>query len=142
MAKSPLTAATKRSSTGDETASRYHQGKRGKPSCENLRACFGHYADGSALKSVALKAAMVMPALFLQKAHPRSKAKDHVLHLKRRLQQWSDGELESLTKEGRNIQHQFTQQPQNRPTSVQKTAQIFAKLMMEGKVRAAPRLIA
>ena len=54
---------------------------------------FRAYADGSALESVAMKAAMVMPALLLQKPHPRSKANDHTLHLERRLRQWSEEDL-------------------------------------------------
>ena len=103
---------------------------------------FRAYADGSALESVAMKAAMVMPALLLQKPHPRSKAKDHTLHLERRLRQWSEGDLEGLMKEGYTIQHQFSRQHQNRYRSAQQTARVFAKLMMEGRVRAAPRLIA
>ena len=43
------------------------------------------YAEGCALESVALKAAMVMPSLVLQKPHAKSKMKDHVTHLDRRL---------------------------------------------------------
>ena len=43
------------------------------------------YAEGSALESVVLKAAMVMPSLVLQKPHANSKTKDHVTHLDRRL---------------------------------------------------------
>ena len=86
-----------------------------------------------------MKAAMVMPALLLQKPHPRSKAKDH---LERCLRQWSEGDLEGLVNEGYTIQHQFSRQHQNRFRPVQQTARVFAKLMMEGKVRAALRLIA
>ena len=86
---------------------------------------FRAYADGSALKSVAMKAAMVMPARLLQKKHPRSKAKDHTLHLERRLRQWSEGDLEGLMKEGYTIQHQFSRQHQNRSRSAQQTAREF-----------------
>ena len=52
-------------------------GKAGKAFVRELTRMFRAYADGSALESVAMKAAMVMPALLLQKPHPRSKAKDH-----------------------------------------------------------------
>jgi hypothetical protein len=117
-------------------------GKAGKAFIRELTRMFRAYADGSALESVAMKAAMVMPALLLQKPHPRSKAKDHTLHLERRLRQWSEGDLEGLMKEGYTIQHQFSRQHQNRYRSAQQTARVFAKLMMEGRVRAALRLIA
>ena len=85
---------------------------------------------------------MVMPALLLQKPHQRSKAKEHhTLHLERRLKLWIEGDLEDLLKEWRTIQHQFTRQHPNRPRSAQQTTRRFAKQMMEGKVRAALRLI-
>ena len=81
-----------------------------------------------------MKAAMVMPALLLQKPHPRSKAKEHVLHLERRLLLWESGKLEELMDEGRTIQRQLNRNP---PRKQEDTARVFAKLMMEGKVRAA-----
>ena len=98
---------------------------------------FRAYAEHSALEIVAMKAAMVMPALLLQKPHPRSKAKDHALHLERRLQLWQSGKHELLD-EGRTIQHQLNQNP---PKKQEDTARIFAKFMMEGKVRAALRIL-
>ena len=49
---------------------------------------FQAYADASALESVALYAAMVMPALLLQNPHSKLKAKEHTTHLDRRLKQW------------------------------------------------------
>ena len=82
-----------------------------------------------------------MPALLLQKPHPRSKAKEHTLHLERRLRLWAEGDLGGLLKEGCTIQHQFTRQCPNQSRSAQQTTRRFAKLMMEGKVRAALRLI-
>ena len=65
------------------------------------------YAEGSALESVALKAAMVMPSLVLQKPHAKSKMKDHVTHLDRRLDIWKKGDLETLLREGRAIQQRL-----------------------------------
>ena len=44
-----------------------------------IRACF-------ALEGIAMKAAMVMPALLLQKPHPKSMTKDHTDHLARQRQ--------------------------------------------------------
>ena len=42
--------------------------------------------------------------------------------------QWIDGDVEVLMKEARTIQHQ--------PRPAKQTAQLFAKLLMKGKVRA------
>ena len=85
-----------------------------------------------------MKAAMVMPALLLQKPHPRSKAKEHVLHLERRLKLWESGRLKELMDQGRTIQCQLNRNP---PRKLEDTARVFAKLMMEGKVRAALRIV-
>lgn len=78
-------------------------GKAGTTFVRELSCMFRAYADRSALESVAMKAVMVMPALLLQKPHPRSKAKEHALHLDCGLQLWRSGELKELLLEGRTI---------------------------------------
>ena len=103
-----------------------------------LSQMFRAYADRSALESVAMKAAMVMPTLLLQKPHRRFKAEDHVIYLEHRLQLWGSGKLKELLDEGRTIQHQLSRKP---PIQQEDTARIFAKLMMEGKVRATLRIV-
>ena len=52
-------------------------GKNGKAFVSELARLFRSFAEGTALESVALKAAMVMPHLLLQKPSRKSKAKDH-----------------------------------------------------------------
>ncbi|MCY4641269.1 MAG: reverse transcriptase domain-containing protein, partial [Gammaproteobacteria bacterium] len=116
-------------------------GKAGKSFVQELTRLFRAYANGSALECIALKAAMVLPALTLQKPHPNSKAKDHTLHLDRRLKAWAKGDINALLLEGRTIQRQLTLRTQSNRTSESQLARTFAKLMMEGKVRAALRTI-
>ena len=82
-------------------------GKAGTAFVRQLSRMFRDYADCSALESVAMKAAMIVPAFLLQKPHPLSKAKDHVLHLERCLQLWASRKLKELLHEGRTIQHQL-----------------------------------
>ena len=53
---------------------------------------------------------------------------------------WVDGDLDRLLQEGRTIQQRMRRTLQT-PRSEEKLAHSFAKLMMEGKVRAALRLI-
>ena len=113
-------------------------GKAGAAFVRELSRMFRAYADCSALESVAMQAAMVMPTLLLQKPHPQSKAKDHVHHLECRLQLWGSGKLKELLVEGSTIQNRLKQNP---PKQQEDTARIFAKLMMEGKVRAALRIV-
>ena len=79
-------------------------GKAGKEFVLELAHLFRSYANATALESVALKAAMIMPHLLLQKPSSTSKAKDHCDHLSRRLQAWKRGDLDGLLREGRVIQ--------------------------------------
>ena len=116
-------------------------GNAGKAFVRELSRMFNAYAEGSALECVAMKAAMTMPALLLQKPSSRSKAREHALHLERRLKLWSDGELDDLLHEGRTVQRQLTLSQQSQQNDDDRTARVFAKLMMEGKVRAALRLV-
>ena len=111
----------------------------GKSFVRELTRMFKSYVEASALECVALQAAMVMPVLLLQKPHPKSKAKEHIVHLNRRLKQWMNGDIIDLPDEGRVIQQRLDRQ--HRQQSCEHTARIFAKLMMEGKVREALRLI-
>ena len=60
----------------------------------------------------------------------------------RRLKLWTKGDLEGLMEEERTIQQQFTVQHASQPRASEQVARKFAKLMMEGKMRTALRLIA
>ena len=116
-------------------------GRTGKAFVQELVRMFRAYADASSLESVAIKVMMVMLALLLQKPYPRSKAKDHILHLERRLRLWSERNLEGLMKEEHTTQHQFSPQHHNQSRSTQQTAHMFTK-QMKGRMRAALQLIA
>ena len=50
-----------------------------------LARLFQAYAYSSAMELVALYVVMVMPSLLLQRFYPKSKSKDHIRHLERRL---------------------------------------------------------
>ena len=103
---------------------------------------FRAYATGSALESIALKAAMIMPVLLLQRPHVKSKEKDHATHLTRRLSLWSRGDIHSLVSEGRTLQSIFSKSRRNKPFSdASSVARRFSQLMMSGKVKAALRLL-
>ena len=117
-------------------------GKVGVAFVHELSLLFQAYAESSALEGVALKAAMILPALLLQKPHARSRTKEHTKHLKRRLNLWKDGDLVSLLDEGQTIQSRLAREYSGRSSLSDQLTRKFSKLMMEGKVRAALRLIA
>ena len=91
------------------------------------------HAEGSALECVAMKAAMTMPALLLQKPSSRSKEREHAFHLERRLKLWLEGKLDNLKYEGRTNQRQLTRNHQSQQNNNNRTARLFAKHMMEDK---------
>ena len=118
------------------------QGKSGKSFTSELARLFKAYATGSALESVALKAATILPILALQKPSRSSKYKAHVTCLERRLPLWLDRNLSELLKEGRTIQSRLPKPPLS---SKQKTpdpvARTFAKKMFQGKTKAVLELL-
>ena len=65
-----------------------------------LSRLFRAYGEGTALESIALKAAMIAPSLLLQKPHRTSKSKDRVECLQRRLEMWRLGDINGLILEG------------------------------------------
>ena len=85
------------------------QGNAGKSFAKELARLFLAFASGSALESVALKAATVLPLLVLQKSHQNSKTKDHIASLERRLKLWDEGDIPGLVREGRAIQNRLPQ---------------------------------
>ena len=84
-------------------------GRAGRAFVNELSRLYLAYGTASALEPVALKAAIVLPILLLQKPSKKSKTKEHIQCLERRLTSWSNGELEELLKEGRAVQHRLNQ---------------------------------
>ena len=118
-------------------------GKAGKRFTSELTRLFRAYGEGSGLKPIALKAAMVMPALFLHKPHSSSKAREHVVCLQQRLDTWQlGGDINNLIIEGRTIQHRLKQNHRHTHTDKEEqTTRLVTKLMLQGKVRAALRIL-
>ena len=95
--------------------------------------------DAVNFKDIALKVLMVMPALLLQKPTFKSTSKEHSQCLTRRLQQWEAGDFDGLLCETRTIQGKL---PTNsKPLNDERLAKTFSKLMFEGKVNAAMKLL-
>ena len=115
-------------------------GKAGKEFTLELARLFRSYGQASSLECIAIKAAMLMPVLLLQKPSRTSKAKDHVQHLERRLKAWLEGDIAGLVHEGRVIRNHIVH-TQRRYEDDDQLARTFAKFMVEGKTHAAMRLL-
>ena len=109
-------------------------GKAGREFVGELSKFYHAFASASALESIALKAATVLPILLLQKPQRASKAKDHAACPEKRLRSWKEGHLNDLLLEGRAIQHRI---PKTSPKPTENTTQYFVDLMFVGKCKAA-----
>ena len=116
-------------------------GRAGTRFVHELARLFQSFADGSALEGVALKAAMLLPILLLQKPHFKSRSREDARVLERRLSCWQVGDLDSLLQECCSIQQHLSSSTVSTAPFSGQMARRFAKLMMEGKLRAASRLI-
>ena len=104
-----------------------------------LSRLFLAFASASSMESIALRAAIVLPILLLQKPHCKSKAKEHTTCLERRLRVWKEGDLNNLVPEGRAIQSRLPKY--NSPMAKQKLSRSFSNFIFAGKMKAALDLL-
>ena len=117
-------------------------GKAGKSFVSELARLYNSFASKSAMECIAMKAAVVLPILMLQKPSSKSKAKEHNSCLERRLNTWLDGDLDNLLFEGRTLQQRIPKSaPEDNSKRQKRHARSFANLMFEGKTKAAIRLL-
>ncbi len=113
-------------------------GKAGKEFVDELSNLYAAFASASALESVALKAATVLPILSLQKP---SKNKENSAYLTR-LSTWKEGNLNDLLLEGRMIQRRLHAPVVSKYAANQSQARLFANKMFTGKCGAALDILA
>ena len=113
-------------------------GNSGKAFIAEMTKQIDLFTTNSPLKNISLTSLMIMPQLLLQKPSKNSKAKDHSIALKRRLDLWNNGKLQELLNETASIQNRL---PKTRERTKDEIHQLFSKYMMEGKVNAAIRLL-
>jgi hypothetical protein len=114
-------------------------GKAGRKFVSEVSRLFRAYGESSALESIGLMAAMILPALVLQKPSPKAKTKELTCCLERRLALWEKGDILALLMEGKIIQSKFKSSSHSRQRD--QLAKKFSKLMSQGKVQAAMRLL-
>ena len=68
----------------------------GKVFAQELAHLFNAYGEASALEGDALKAAMIFPAIVLQKPFKSSKNRDHVSCIEWQMKEWRDGKFLTL----------------------------------------------
>jgi hypothetical protein len=93
------------------------------------------FASRSPLESIAQKAEMVMTPLLLQRSHRKSKPKEDLACLKRRLILWQNGDINSLLKECTTIQTRL--QTSEARDSDDTIARKFSQMMLMGNGKSA-----
>ena len=114
-------------------------GRAGKSFIEELTFWIKQFNSDSDLNSVTLKAFMVLPTLILQKPSATSKSKEHSKAIERRLALWKQGNLSLLLKEVRFFQGKFVNS--KKPRKVEDISKAFSKLVLQGKLTAAMKLL-
>ena len=71
-------------------------GKVGREFIDKMTEHINDWNNGSKMQPIALKAAIVLLAVGLQKPSQKSKAKDHQEFLAKRLVLWNEGEIDKL----------------------------------------------
>ena len=79
-------------------------GKEGQSFVDELTRLTKLFVSDPDAECYALSATILAPTLILQKPSKKSKAVDHKIHLKRRLELWLNGKFDDLVKEGQAIQ--------------------------------------
>ena len=90
------------------------------------------------MQPIALKEAIVLLAVGLQKPSQKSKAKDHQECLAKRLVLCKEGEIDKLLCEGRMIQKRLSNSQRVDPPN---EARVFGNLVMSGQINSALRYL-
>ena len=108
----------------------------GKMFINEITRPFDQWTNDTSLESIALKVIHVMPALFLQKPSRKSKTRDHLIGLERRLKLWDEGNIYELLDESKKILSST-----NTPMYLQRISMNFKHLMQKGNVNGALKLL-
>ena len=107
-------------------------GKAGKKFIREITSLINCWIDNTALKPIALKSIMVMPALLLQKPSRTSKSKDHFLALSRRIELWEKGNINELLHEGVTIQTLLNSSKKIMSTDINDAIKLLSDNMQSG----------
>ena len=105
-------------------------GKVGREFIDKMAENINDWNNGSKMQPIALKAAIVLLAVGLQKPSQKSKAKDHQECLAKQLVLCKEGEIDKLLRKGRMIQKRLSNSRRVDPPNA---ARVFANLLCQGK---------
>ena len=114
------------------------RGKIGKLFLAELNRILQMFNNKTQYEPIALHLVQIYIPLMLQKPSAKSKNRDHIRYLEKRLQWWKEGELEKLVKEGKAIQEILQKhKDSNRPAELR----AFSRLMLKGQLKKALKFV-
>ena len=112
--------------------------KVGRAFGDKMTEHINDWNNGSKMQPIALKEAIVLNAVGLQKPSQKSKAKDRQECLAKRLVLWKEGEIDKLLREGRMIQKRLSNSRRVDPPNA---AIVLTNLVMSGQINSALRYL-
>ena len=114
------------------------KGKVGKAFLAELNRLFQLFNNKSVYEPIALHLIQIFIPLMLQKPSAKSKNRDHVKYLDKRLVWWNEFQLQALIDEGKAIQKNLLQLNESKRPSELKA---FTRLMLQGKLKKALKFV-
>ena len=114
-------------------------GSAGKEFVKELTFWIKQFNENTDLIQISLKVFMLLIALILQKPSAKSKSKDHMKAVERRLQMWRNGEVDALLEEIRFIQKKFCSS--TKPRDMEEISKVFTRMILQGKLTAALKFL-
>lgn len=111
----------------------------GKDFIREMTRLVSAWSSKSSDRDICLKALMVMPSLLLLRTSKNAKTAENKQHLARRLALWKERKIEELLREGMAIQSR--RNSFHKDQNKEELSRKFSRLMMEGKLNAAIRLL-
>ena len=114
------------------------RGKIGKAFLAELNRMFQLFNNKTVYEPIALHLVQIFIPLMLQKPSAKSKNRDHVRYLEKRLSWWKEGKLEELIEEGKAIQKSLMKLNESKRQSELKA---FTRLMLQGQLKKALKFV-
>ena len=114
------------------------RGKAGKEFIEEVSRILSEFTYNTKWKPLSLKLVHVFMPLMLQRPTPRSKPKQNTKYLRERLKLWTEGEIDLIMKQCRQIQAHLNKKQGDTAVNHKKA---FCRLMLQGRVQKALKYI-
>ena len=105
---------------------------------KEMTKLINNYIYNTPLAPHALKILFIMPHLMCQRPHPKSKQRENVVAIKKRMDKWKNNDLNDILSEARVLQERLNKHGHKRESSEDR-ARVFGNKMRQGNVASATR---